>query len=117
MVAQTNDTDHHAHVRKLFIELQTDRMIRKSRRTGGGLVDTTAEENIDIMIQVMSEPNVHIRASRGYKYTGTTVAFDGSEDCKICREAKEFWNEMNMRTRINSAVAEVEAQFQAGKLP
>ena len=77
----------------------------------------TREENIDIMIEVMSDLDLHLRASRGYKYTGTMVAFDRSEDHKICREAKEFWNEMNMRTRINSAVAEVEAQFQVGKLP
>ena len=81
------------------------------------MVDLTREENIDIMIEVMSDLELHLRACRGYKYTGTLVALDGSEDFKICREAKEFWNEMNMRTRINSAVAEVEAQFQAGKLP
>ena len=58
-----------------------------------------------------------MRANRGYKYTGTLVALDGSEDHKVCRDAKEFWTEMNMRTRINSAVAEVDAQFHAGKLP
>ena len=48
MVAQTNDTDHHAHVRKRFIELQTELMIRKARRMGGGMVDLTTEANIDI---------------------------------------------------------------------
>ena len=36
MVAQTNDTDHHLHVRKKFIELQTDLMIRD--RGGGAAV-------------------------------------------------------------------------------
>ena len=43
MVAQTNDTDHHAHVRKRFIELQTLLMIKKARTMGGGMVDLTAE--------------------------------------------------------------------------
>ena len=81
------------------------------------MVDLTREENINIMIEVMSDLALHLRASRGYKYTGTQVALDGSEDHKVCREAKEFWTEMSMRTRINSAVAEVDAQFHAGKLP
>ena len=116
-VGQTNDTDLHLWTRKRFIELQQDLMIRKARMAGGGMADLTREENINIMIQVMSDKELHMRASRGYKYAGALVALDGSEDYKVCREAGEFWNEMNMRTRINSAVAEVEAQFREGKLP
>ena len=104
-VAQTNDTDHHLHVRKRFIELQTDLMIKKARRMGGGLVDLTPEENTGIMIQVMSDKSLHLQASKGYKSTGTTVALDGTEDCNICREAKEFWQELGMGKLINSAVA------------
>ena len=117
MVCQTNDTDHHQHVRRRFIELQTALMINKARRMGGGLVDLTSEENIDIMIQVMSDKNIHDLASKGYKYTGTTVALDGTEDAKIIREAKDFWQELGMRDLINSAVAEVEEQYKAGLLP
>ena len=116
MVAQTDDTDHHGHVRKRFIELQTFLMIQKARTMGGGLVGLTAEENIDIMIEVMSKRDLHLLASRGYKYTGTTVALDGSEDCKICREAKDFWQELGMIQLINSAVAEVETKFKDGCL-
>ena len=80
-------------------------------------MDLTPEENIDIMIQVMSDPNLHVQASRGYKYTGTTVALDGSEDNMICREAKDFWQELGMIQLINSAVAEVETKFKLGCLP
>ena len=117
MDAQTSDTDHHAHVRKRFIELQTHLMIKKARTMGGGMVDLTPEENIDIMIEVMSEPDLHMLASKGYKYTGTTVALDGSEDNMICREAKDFWLELGTRELINSAVAEVEAKWRTGVLP
>ena len=117
MVSQTNDTDLHLWVRKRFVELQQDLILKKARRAGGGLVDTTREENIDLMIEVMSQRELHVRAARGYKYTGTMVALDGSEDYKICREAKYFWSEMDMRRHINAAVAEVEAKFQAGELP
>ena len=115
-VSQTNDTDHHLYVRSDFVEIQEERMIEKTRQQGGGLVDLSREENIDIMIEVMSNVDLHLKACRGYKYTGTTVAFDGSEDSMICREAKEFWDELGMRQEINSAVADVEARYTAGQL-
>ena len=108
MVAQTNDTDHHAHVRKRFIELQSLLMVKKARTKGGGMVDLTPEENIDIMIEFMSGLSLHLKAINGYKYTGTTVALDGTEDTKICREAKDFWDELGMRKIIDSAVADVQ---------
>ena len=116
-VGQTNDTDLHCPVRKSFIEKQSDMMIRKARRAGGGMVDLTREENIDVMIEVMSDKDLHLRASLGYLLTGTMLPLDGSLDHKVCREAADFWKELNMRERINSAVAEVEAKFNAGKLP
>ena len=81
------------------------------------MVDLTPEENIDIMIEVMSDRDLHLQASKGYKYTGTTVNLDGSEDGMICREAKDFWQELGMRQLINTAVAEVETEFKAGALP
>ena len=116
-VCQTNDTDLHLWVRKKFMELQQELMVRKSRKAGGCMVDLTREENIDVMIEVMSDAELHLQASRGYLYTGTMVPLDGSGDHHICREAGIFWNEQNMRTRINSAVADVEAKFHAGHLP
>ena len=117
MILQTNDTDLHLHVRRRFIELQTARMVEKARISGGGMVDLTKEENIEIMAQVMSDRALHVQACKGYKYTGTTVALDGSEDDLICREAKDFWDEMGMRSRIDSAVAEVAEKHAAGLLP
>jgi len=116
MVAQTNDTDHHLWVRKRFIEIQTDKLIKTTRRQGGGLVTLSREENLDIMIEVMSDVDLHLKACEGYKLTGTTVALDGSEDWMIGREAKDFWKERNMRQLIDAAVADVEARYQAGDL-
>ena len=56
------------------------------------------------------------KAARGYKYTGSHVCLKGHEDGLINREAGAFWREMNMRSVINSAVAEVEARWSSGKL-
>ena len=98
-VCQTNDTDHKLCVRATFIEKQIGTMIQKARIRGGGLVDLTREENIDIMLEVMSELGLHLKACQGYKYTGVTVAFDGSEDKDICREAKTCWDNNLMREK------------------
>ena len=117
MVAQTNDTDLHQWTRKRFIDKQTNLLLRKARTKGGGLVEATREENIDLMIEVMQDPALHKQASKGYKYTGTNVALDGSEDWRICREAGEFWQELQMRPKVNAAVAEVNAAFERGELP
>ena len=49
MVAQTNDTDLHLHVRRRFLELQTSLMAKKARATGKVMVDLSREEHLDIM--------------------------------------------------------------------
>ena len=99
MVAQTNDTDLHLRVRRKFIELQTSHMVQQARDTGKVLVDLSREENLNIMVEVMKDVGLHVAASRGYKYTGTTNRLDGSEDHLICREAKIFWDERGMRKK------------------
>ena len=114
MATQTNDTDLHQWTRKRFIEKQAALLLRKSRTMGGGLVEATREENTDLMIEVMQDPELHKQASKGYKYTGTTVALDGSEDWRICREAGEFRQELQMRPKVNAAVAEVKAACERG---
>ena len=111
MVAQTNDTDHHQHVRKRFIELQTELMIHKQRQQGGGLVDLTREENTGVMVSVMSDVELHIKTCKGYEYTGTTNLLNGDEDLLICREVGRFWNERNMRAKIDREVEKIERRF------
>ena len=117
MVAHTNDTDLHQWTRKRFIEKQTALLLREARIRGGGLVEATRQDNIDLMIEVMQDPTLHKQASKGYKYTGTNVALDGSEDWRICREAADFWRELQMRPKVDAAVAEVRAAFERGELP
>ena len=116
MVAQTNDTDLHEGGRKRFIEKQTAMLMTKARIAGGGLVDLSKEENMDIMIDVMSDTQLHLNAVEGYRRTGTTVALDVTEDHKIKREAADFWNELDVRDHVNSAVADVEARYRAKTL-
>ena len=75
------------------------------------MTDLSPEENIDIMIAVMSDVNVHLEACRGYKRTGTTNAFDSTGDHLIKREAEVFWKERHMREKID---AELRSWRQSG---
>ena len=75
------------------------------------------EENLEIIIHVMSDVELHVRAARGYKITGTTNSFDGLEDGDNTGEAGDFWRGMGMRKFIDSAVADVEKRFHKRDLP
>ena len=80
------------------------------------MADLSREDNLQIMIDVMSDPELHLQAAKGYKKTGATVRLDGEEDHLIVREAKTFWDENDMRNKINAAVADVERRWNDGTL-
>ena len=101
MICQTNDVGRHKDVRSDFIDLQTEKMLEQARSRGGGLVDLTAEENITLMTEVVSNQDLHLKAAKSYKHTGTTNALDGSEDDEITGDARVFWDELRMREVIN----------------
>ena len=65
---------------------------------------------------MLSSKEMHLRAAEGYLKTGMTVALDGTEDLFIVREAGQFWSDLQMRSKINSAVAEVRGEARAGRL-
>ena len=78
MITLINDTALHKYVRQNFIDLQSARMLHKTRTLGCGLVDCTAEENLELMITVMSDKDVHRKAAKAYKHIGTTNVLDGN---------------------------------------
>ena len=61
------------------------------------MAECTTEENIDIMIQVMSDVGLRVSACAGYTITGASNTFEGIDDDKIKIGAEEFWTEMGMR--------------------
>ena len=66
----------------------TAKMLEKTRERGGGVIGLTPEENLEIMVQVMSNKELHINACKSYNHTGTTNAVDGTEDDQICGDTK-----------------------------
>ena len=95
-VTQTNDTELHKPVRARFVEKQTELVLMKTRQAGGGMIDLTEEECITVMATVLSNKDLHLQACQGYKTTGTTVDLNGEEDRLIGKEARIFWDEMNL---------------------
>ena len=116
MVAQTNDTELHKPMRKEFCALQEALVLEKTLASGGGLKECTDEENVMILAAVFSVESLHLQACKGYKYTGTTVAFDGSEDELIGKDARQFWDELDMRAKINRELSRLKKRYDDGDL-
>ena len=114
-VVQTPDTDLNQHVKREYTAAETVEFMRQMRE-GVCVPRCRPEQCMDIMVDVMSNMQLHLRAADGYVKTGMTVSLDGKQDQFIVREAGDFWKELGMREKINSAVAEVREEARAGRL-
>ena len=78
------------------------------------------EECMLLMLEVLSDPQLHKDASDGYKKVGQSVELHGKEDTLICREAGVFWNEettdshTSMRPKIDAELAVVADELNSG---
>ena len=76
-----------------------------------------------LMLSVLSDPKLHIHASKGFKKTGHAVdLLSNKEDLEICREAGVLWNERttdgyaNMRAKIDAELQDLKDEFDDGGL-
>ena len=95
-VAQTCDTDLNQHVRRLYGNRESALLLDKMR-LGATVPVCSHEESLQIMYEILSSPELHSKASEGYKKTGQSVDLWGAEDSCIVREAGDFWNSMTSR--------------------
>ena len=114
-ITQTVDTDLNQHVKREYSVLESLAILDHMRK-GMAVPKLAPTECVDMMVQVLSDPQIHLRAADGYKKTGATVALDGSEDHLIVREAGEFFRELGMRELINREVSIVRNEAKAGRL-
>ena len=113
---QTCDTDLNQHARRDYISLETAEFIHHFQQ-GEVVPKLQPETMIDLMVEVLSNPSVHLRAAAGYKKTAVAVNIDnGGADLEICREAGDFWRELGVRPKVNAEVARVRAEVAAGRL-
>ena len=114
-IAQTVDTDLNQEAKRRYIAEETHELL-ELMRAGTCVPQLRREKCVDIMVSVMSDMSLHLHAADGYLKTGFKASlYDDSLDHEICREAKEFWKELNMRAEILEAVEEVTDEFTSGR--
>ena len=113
-VAQPVDTDLNQHVKRFYMALETRALLQKMQ-DGHRVPQLSRQECIDIMVEVLSERQLHLDAANGFIKTGIRVPLDGSQDIEICREAFHLWSEGGLREKVNSAVADVREECRREK--
>ena len=116
---QTCDTDLNEDVRRIYGNKEACLLLEKMR-SGQVVPRLTHEECMLLMLEVMSDPALHMRAAAGYKKVGQSIDLRGSEDEEVCREAGTYWNEEttdkfpSMRPKIDAELAAVADEFESG---
>ena len=115
-VVHTVCTDLNQAVKARYQALKVAARVRRMR-DGSTVPHLKPAECVDIMVEVLSDMDLHHVAADGCVKTGLRVHLDdSSQDHFIVREAGTFWKELNMRTKVNSAVAEVREEVKSGRL-
>jgi hypothetical protein len=120
-VNQTPDTDLNQFVRSEYGKKES-RLLLEKMRSGQVVPKLKHEECMLLMLEVLSDPALHRRASEGYKKVGQSIDLYGREDELVCREAGTFWKEEttdkfpSMRPKIDAELAAVADEFQSGGL-
>ena len=120
-VAQTVDTDLNEHVRRRYGEKEAH-ILMNQMRMGVSVPKLSGEEAMNLMLEVLSDPELHKHAAEGYKYVGQSIDLHGAEDAVVCREAGHFWREQttdgypSMRPKLDATLADVEEEFRSNGL-
>ena len=121
-VGQTVDTDLNQHVRRLYGAKEAQ-LLLELMRSGATVPSLTQEQCMLLMYEVLSDPQLHMNAAKGYKKVGQSIELHGKEDQEICREAAKFWWEPttdarhpHMRAKLNAELAALEREFTSGGL-
>ena len=115
-MAQPCDVALNQHVRRLYTAREVE-MLTEKMRDGVKVPRLSEEQRIDLMAEVMSSKELHLRAAESYKEIGFKVALDGShEDIFIVREAGQAWRRLGMRAKIETEIERVRTEAREGRL-
>ena len=115
-VAQTNDTDLHAHIKRLYCEMEMADAIEQMRLMPRGVPCPRTGDVIGWMACVWGREQLHLAACRGFLKVGLSNALDGSQDAEICRGAGTLWHQESMRQRRAAVTHDVNVEVDAGRL-
>ena len=114
-VGQVNDTDLHRPLKKEYIDLEMEDALRQAA-LGKACPLTRKEDAMAWMSLVWFQPRLHADAAQGFKKVGFANALDGTEDDRVCREARSYWDRLQMKHLRASAVADVDEEVRAGRM-
>ena len=115
-VTQTNDTDLHAHIKRMYLDLEMADAVEQMKVKPWGVPCPRREDIVGWVSCIWSSQELHLRATRGFLKVGLANALDGSEDAEICREAGQFWHQEGMRQRRAEVVHDVNVEVDAKRL-
>ena len=69
---QTPDTDLNEHVRRRYGEKES-KLLMDKMRSGQVVPKLTHEECMSLMLEGLSDPGLHMKASKGYKKVGQSI--------------------------------------------
>ena len=121
-VGQTVDTDLNEHVRRDYGDKEV-RLLIEQMRNGQNVPCLKPEDCMLLMLEVLSNPELHARGAAGYKSVGQSIDLYGKEDDLVVREAGVFWREVtvnkkheSMRPKINAELAELKSEYDEQRL-
>jgi flavin-binding protein dodecin len=115
-VSQVNDTDLHQALKRQYMELESAEMLDQQRLRPAAVPVPRKEDCIQWMASVWHNPALHTAAADGFLKTGQANALDGSQDHRICRESRLFWDESQMWRRRAEVTHDVDVEFDSGRL-
>ena len=115
-IVQVNDTDLHRELKRLYQELEMEDNIFQQGLRQGCCPVPRKEDCMAWMASIWGQSWLHASASTGFKKVGFTNALDGSEDHLICREARQFWDELEMPLLRAGAMRNIEVEVAGGRL-
>ena len=110
-VAQVNDTDCHQAFESTNLEFEHD-AFNQRQLIDPGNINRSPRDVLDDAVATWRTIN-HEQGVEGFKRTGASIALDGSEDGRLCREALECWDEIGMPALRDEALAEVDEAFES----
>ena len=95
-------------------------MVEKMR-DGKAVPKLTHQESMGLMLEVLKDDALHMRAAEGYKKVGQSNDSYGKHYDEVCREAGAFWHEettdniVNMRVGTYAELATVAEDYASGE--
>ena len=115
-ICQPNDTDLHQDMKRQYMELEMNDAVLHQRLRPGCCPVPRKEDCLTWMGAIWGERRLHEQAALGFKKVGLSNALDGTEDGMICREARDYWDELGMSEAKQEAIAAVREEVLASRL-